>query len=135
MTITKVDARQEVLSAVVDVNYNDLVSGAAGAAIDVPIGAQLVGGDVTVITPFNSATSDVGRVGDATSATRYAASDIDLQAAAGTRVALTLTAFRHTSTEPAVTFRWTGESTAPSAGKVRLTILYVVDGKARSTQG
>lgn len=135
MPITKSDARQKVRAASVDINFGDVVSGVAQAAIDVPIGAQLLGGDVTVITPFNSATTDVARVGDATSATRYAASDINLAAAANTRVALTLTNFRHTAVEPAVTFRWTGAGTAPSAGKARLTIMYMVDGVSESTQG
>lgn len=135
MPIKRKSGRQHLQHAEVEINYNDIVSGAAERAIDLPAGAILHGGDVVILTPFNSATSDVARVGDVTNNNRYASADINLAAAAGTRTALTLTGYVATTTEPAVTFKWTGVGAAPSAGKVRLSVLYSVQGRVLHGQG
>jgi len=70
MPIKKNSGRQDLLVAFVDVKFSDLAPG-ANPAIEVPHGAVLVGGDVVVTTPFNSATSATGTVGDQGDADRY----------------------------------------------------------------
>jgi hypothetical protein len=134
MTIAYKSGRQEVISAEIEIGYADLLglSGTQQDAIQVPAGARLVSGDVTVLEAFNSATSDVLRIGDAGSATRYAGSDINL--AATGRTALTLTGYEHT-VEEFIKARWTGTGTAPTAGKFRLSFQYVVKGRVAFSQG
>lgn len=132
MPITKNAGRQELIVAHVDINFSDLVSGADTAAIDLPRNAVIVGGDVTTTVAFNSATSDVIDVGDATSQNRYL-NDGTVHAAG--RVALVPTGYLHTSSEPAITVRWTGVGAAPTAGACRLTVQYYVKGRAAFAQG
>jgi hypothetical protein len=72
MPITKKSGRQQVVSAYVDFVFGDVSpSGVGQAAIDLPVGAQVVGGDFVISQAFNSATSDTFTIGDATLATRY----------------------------------------------------------------
>jgi hypothetical protein len=132
MTITKNSGRQELIVATVDIGFADLVSGADLPAIDLPRNAVVTGGDVVVTTAFNSATSDVLDVGDASSENRYL-NDANL-ASAG-RTALVPTGFVTTSTQPALTVRWVGAGAAPTAGAVRLTVQYYVKGRAAFAQG
>jgi hypothetical protein len=97
MPITKKSGRQQVISAYVDFVFGDVSpSGVGQAAIDLPVGAQVVGGDFVISQAFNSATSDTFTIGDATLATRYG----NAISGAAARTALTLTGFQHTSAEP-----------------------------------
>lgn len=131
MSITKKSGRQSPLVAMVDINFSDIANGVAAAAIQLPGNAIVTGGDVTVITPFNSATSDAIAVGDAGSANRYlAAGNIH---AAG-QAALVPTGYAMPNTGD-LTVTWTGVGAAPTAGKVRLRVEYVVDGRAMTSQG
>jgi hypothetical protein len=131
MSITKNAGRQEVISAYVDVALADLTSGAAAAAIDLPPGAVVVGGDVVVDTAFDSGTSDAIVVGDASVANRYLTST---SIAATGRTALVPTGFKVTAAQPAVAVTWTGVGTAATVGALRLRVDYIVRGRSFFTQ-
>lgn len=132
MAITKNRGRQHVSSAYVDFTFADLASGVAAEAIDLPTGAQVVGGDIVVDTAFNSGTSDVMTVGDALSANRYYAS---ASIAAAGRNPLLVTGYRSLATSNKVRVTWTGVGAAPSAGAIRLRVDYIVNKRAAFTQG
>lgn len=132
MAIKKNSGRQQLIVASVDINFADLVSGADLPAIDLPRNAVVTGGDVVVTTAFNSATSDVLNVGDASTGNRYL--NAQSIAAAG-RTALAATGFTTTNGEPAVTVRWTGTGAAPTAGALRVCVHYYVKNRAAFAQG
>lgn len=133
MSITKNSGRQEKVVAYVDVALANLVSGAAAAAIDLPIGAIVLGGHVVVTTAFDGETSDSLDVGDASDANRFSATPIDLQVAALTD--LDVTGFVATKDEPSVTVTWTGVGAAPTVGAFRLVVEYMVEKRAAFSQG
>lgn len=129
MPIKKNSGRQDLLVAFVDVSFADLAAG-ANAAIDVPHGAVVVGGDVVVKTPFNSATSATAKVGDKGDDDRYAT--VDLKAAG--RTALAITGYKHNVSEDVlVGFAQVGAGA--TAGAFRLTLHYYVEGRAAFSQG
>lgn len=132
MAINKNSGRQELIVATVDFGFADLVSGVDLSALDLPRNAVVTGGDVVVTTAFNSATSDVLDVGDATVQNRYLN---DANLAAVGRTALIATGFVTTATQPAITVRWVGVGAAPTAGACRLTVHYYVKGRAAFAQG
>lgn len=88
MAITKSDARQWPLAEVIRFTYEDLDPAAPVALADLAGGEVITGGSITVITPWDSATSAALDIGDADLATRYATA-VDLKAAG--RTAFTLT--------------------------------------------
>ena len=134
MAITKNRGRQSPLEAYVDIGFADLagLSGTATLAIDLPVGAQVIGGDLVVYTAFNSATSDVITVGDALTANRYLAST---SIAATGRTALTVTGYQTLTTSNKINVTWTGVGTVPTAGSIRLRMSYIVNKRAAFTQG
>ena len=118
MPIKKNSGRQDLLVAFVDVKFSDLAPGAV-----------LVGGDVVVTTPFNSATSATGTVGDQGDADRYGT--VDLKQAG--RTALTITGHKHSVADSVLLgFAQVGSATA---GALRLTLHYYVEGRAAFSQG
>lgn len=130
MPIKKNAGRQDLLVAYVDIALGDLIAGVAQAAIDLPHGAVLVGGDAIVKTSFNAATTAALKVGDKNDDDRYGALDVKT---AG-RTALTLTGYKHNVAEPLlVTFSQTGA--AATTGEARLTVQYYVEGRAAFSQG
>ena len=132
MPINKNSGRQDVLVAFVDVDLADLASGNTQAAIDLPHGAVLVGGDVVVKTAFNAGTTATLKVGDKNDDDRYTSTAVDIKSVG--RTALTITGYTHKVGEDLkVTFAQTG--TAASAGALRLTALYYVEGRAAFSQG
>lgn len=131
MAITLNPNRQQSCWATVDISYADLVSGAAQTAIQLPVGAVVVGGAVVVKTAFNSATSDVIVVGDSASANRYRAS---VSIASAARQALTATGYETLSTTRGLQVTWTGSGTAPSAGALRLEVEYIVPSRGDAIQ-
>lgn len=134
MAINKASSRQSVAYAEVVVNFGDPTTyGTAEDAIEVPPGARVIGGDATIITPFNSTTNTLV-VGDVTSAARYG-TGIDLKAAAGTRTALTLTGFTTTTTERFIRANLAQTGGAPTAGSVRISVQYVKSGRSNFNQG
>lgn len=137
MPIKKLSGRQEVIAATADFAYSDVTSGTYAAAVDVPLNAIVVGGHLAISTIFNSATDDKFSIGDqvlgdAATATTYAAQSADITAPGA--IAIVPTGKKYT--KPAtVGVVWTGTGAAPSAGAGRLTVLYIVDGRAAFSQG
>jgi hypothetical protein len=132
MAITKNSGRQEVISAYVDVSYADLASGTAADAIDLPVGAIVIGGAVVVTAAFNSATSDALVVGDSASSNRFKSS---FSIAATGLTALVPTGYVALATTSKVRVTWTGVGTAPTAGAFRLRVDYIVEKRAAFSQG
>lgn len=137
MPITKKSGRQEVIAATADFSFADVTSGAYAAAVDVPAGAIVVGGHLAITTIFNSATDDKFSIGDKVGAaaatnTTYAAQSADITAPGA--VAIVPTGKKYTASAT-VGVVWTGTGAAPTAGAGRLTVLYIVDGRAAFSQG
>lgn len=94
--------------------------------INMPINAQVVGGDIAVETVSDETGTATISLGDSSSATRYA-NAVNLKAAA--RTALTITGFRNTS---GLNLRMTlaNQNGNAAAGVVVITVLYVIEGRA-----
>lgn len=131
MTITKDFNRQMPLVAMVDINLADVTSGVDIAAIELPVNAIVLSGELVTTEAWNSTTSDVMDVGDAGSQNRYL-NDGNIRALAA-RVPLVPTGFIHTGGD--LTVRWVSGGGTPTTGKVRLTVQYVIVGRSSSTQG
>lgn len=132
MTISKNSSRQSLIAAFVDIALADLTSNVAVSALDLPGKAVIVSGALVTTEAWNSTTSDVLDVGDASSATRYL-TDGNIRAL-GARVALVPTGFVHSATQPALTVTWTSGGGVPTTGKVRLEVQYFVKGRSQFSQ-
>jgi hypothetical protein len=130
MAITKNSNGQTLIVRHVDINFSNVASGVAAEAIDIPANAVIVSGELYTTTAWNSATSDVLDVGDATMANRYL-NDGNIHAIA--RVALVPTGYTTNGDPLKVT--WVGVGAAPTAGVVRLMVAYYVIGRAGHTFG
>lgn len=127
MAITKDSGRQDVLAAVVDFTYADLVDATAVEAINMPAGAIVVGGRLVITTAFNSGTSDTIAVGDGTNAYLAATS---VAATGSTELAGGLPY----SASDTVDLTWDGTGAVPTAGAGKLIVEYVVSGRACEVQ-
>lgn len=133
MPITKLRGRQEIVSAYVDINFADTPTTAtAYPAIDLPPGAQVVGGDLVVDTAWATTTTATFSVGDASSAARYLGATTIM--AAG-RTPLVPTGFRTTTTQPSVSVTYALTGAAATAGQARLRVDYIVNKRAAFSQG
>lgn len=133
MPIKKNPSRQELIVAHLLIGFADPKAyGTAEDALELPGNAVVVGGDITVLTPWNSATSATLALGDAANGTRYTAAAIDLKTAG--RTALTLTGYKHSVTESLKALA-TQAGAAATAGQARITVLYCVEGRSEFTQG
>ena len=133
MAITKQSGRQQPIEAWVDFTYADIPTTAtAYDALDLPVNAIVVGGDLVVTTAWNTATTATLSIGDVTTATRYGTT-IDLKTAA--RTALTLTGFTHTSVENLIKATTAFVGTAATAGAARLRVAYIVKGRTEFAHG
>lgn len=133
MPITKNSARQETISAFVDFTFADIPTTATVyAALDLPVNAIVVGGDLVVTTAWNTATTATLSVGDATLATRYATT-VDLKTAA--RTALTNTGFTHGAADNSLRGTTAYVGAAATAGAARLRVDYIVKGRAAFAHG
>lgn len=133
MAITLNAGRQEVISAYIDVTYDDVPTTAtAYEAFNLPVGAEIIAGELVVDTAWNTATTATFDLGDALDDDRYTASAIDLKTAG--RTALTLTGYVTLSTSN--TLNWLGAyaGTAATAGAARVRIDYIVRGRAAFSQ-
>ena len=132
MPITKNTERQSTLLAWVDINLADVATNVqSNVAIDLPVGAVILSGQLITTEAWNSTTSDVMDVGDASSATRYL-TDGNIRAL-GARVPMVPTGFISTGEGLRVT--WTSGGGTPTTGKVRLEVEYYIKGRATSTVG
>jgi hypothetical protein len=132
MPITLNSGRQDILSAVQDINFGDMVSGVAQDAVELPNGAIVIGGALAVETPFNSATSDTLAVTGVWGETLLAATSI---AAAGVAALVPSNGKAKTNAAASVKATWTGAGAAPTAGKVRIIVNYVVTSRAHHSHG
>jgi len=141
MTITKNSNRQKPQVAYVDVSLADLVGGyltdhtGVGLAdltstvayvtpIALPTGSVIVSGSVTVEQAFNSTSTDVITVGDASTADRYVGSTS--VRAAGTVIPFVPTGFITTASQPAINVTWTSGGGSPTTGRLRIAVTYYV---------
>lgn len=115
----------------VDVAFSDLTSGQPLDVIELPGGAIITGGSVSVLTAFNSGTDDAISIGDAGNLTRYLG-DGELHTTG--HVPLVPTG-HECQTNTSLTAKWTGSGAPPSAGKFRLTVTYFVTNRSEFTQG
>lgn len=137
MPIKKLSGRQGVIAATADFKFSDLTSGVYAPAVDLPGGAIVVGGHLAITDIFNSATDDKFSIGDKVGAasagnTTYAAQSADITAPGAVPIVATGKKYAEPSTVGIV---WTGTGAAPTAGAGRLTVLYIVDGRAAFSQG
>lgn len=137
MTITKKSGRQEVIAATADFTFADVADDTYMPAVDLPSGAIVVGGHLAITTIFNSGTDDKFSIGDkvgSAAATKdtYAALSADITAAGAVPIVATGKKYGEPSTVGVV---WNGTGAAPTAGVGRLTVLYIVDGRAAFSQG
>jgi hypothetical protein len=130
MPLTKEVARQYPLVAVIELTFADLAAG-ANLAAQLPPGAIVVGGEITVNTVFDSTTNTLS-IGDAGSATRYA-SAVNLKSAA--RTALTLTGYKVTDANKDLLFTYAETGAAATAGAATVVLNYVVAGRAHEVFG
>lgn len=133
MTITQKSARQSPLFGWVDINLADVAANVAAPAMQLPVGAVVLSGQLTTTEAWNSTTSDVLDVGDATTATRYL-TDGNIRAL-GARVPLVPTGFVHTAAQNTLSVTWTSGGGTPTTGKVRLEVTYYVQGRQDFSQG
>lgn len=132
MTIVKDFSRQKLNVAIFDILMSDLTSAEqSGVVIDMPVGSVISFGDLVTTQAWNSTSTDVIDVGDATSATRYV-TDANIRALAA-RVALVPTGF--VSTGEGLRVTWTSGGGTPSTGKTRLMVGYYTIGKEDTTVG
>lgn len=104
-------------------------------AIPMPVGAVITGGEVIVETAFAGigagATLDLGIAGDTSSLL----SALDLDAAtSGSRTALLLTKPLVCNGGQNVRLTTAGLTATASAGKVRVRVMYTIDGRAQENQ-
>ena len=137
MPIKKLSGRQDVIVANADFTFSDVTpSGVYQAAVDLPAGAIVTSGGLSISTAFNSGTSDTFSIGDkegsaAAAGTAYAAA---AARAAGGSNPIVPTGKKYT-VPSTVGVLWTGVGAAPTAGVGRLTVHYFVDGRANFSQG
>lgn len=131
MAITKNTGRQDVLVAHVTVTYDDLTSGSAAEAVDVPPDAIYLRGYVDVKTAWDSNTSDVLDVGDGDDDDRYTSSQIDISSTGITELD---TVSKQYAEKDTVDLTWTGTGTAPTQGELDLIFEYIVEDRAVETQ-
>ena len=131
MSISKKDGRQFPLMACVDIGWADFVSGTLEAAVELPAGAIVIGGNLLVTEVFDSVTSDNMTVGDALDEDRYLGAT-SMQALGLTP--LVPTGFIPTGiTNVTLTLTSVGGGIAAGAGK--LMVEYIVPGRGQTTQG
>lgn len=122
--------RQEPLFAEITIAAANIVdNGVAVKAINLPYGAQIIGGAVVVDAAFNPGTSMTLDVGDPITANRYL-DNVDLKTAA--RTPLVPTGYVSDGQEIYVTPAIVGA--APTAGSLRVTVQYVIKGRAGAVQ-
>lgn len=131
MAIKYKSARQEALTAILAINFSDVTSALSEGAIEVPANAVVTGGEITVLTAWNTTGTALLSLGDTGSATRYLSS-VNLKSAA--RTALTLTGYKHTVAE-FLKALITLADTAATQGDARILLSYVVEGRSCVNQG
>lgn len=126
MAVTTSKGRQSAIVAEASFVFGGLTDATAMAAVQVPVGATVVGGEVVVDTVWNSATTDVADVGDGSDANRYTANQIDFTVLGRTK--LTLTGHVYTAADW-IDITWNGTGAVPTTGAGRLIVQYMIPGR------
>lgn len=132
--IPNLDARQQTLSAYVELSVADFVARNNVIDIELPYNAEVTAGAMTVIVQSDQQTADTVSVGDSANATRYLGAT-SIKAAAGTRTPLVPTGFITTPDNNHLRLTRTATGTAATVGKIRLWFSYVQLGQSDFTQG
>jgi hypothetical protein len=131
MTFAYDPGRQYPLVAEAVLDYDDLLPSATEVDIvKLPPGSRVLDVRVYVDTAFDAAGTDLFSVGDSDSATLYA-NGVDV----ATTGAKTTAGFgkKYASSETLIG-TYTHTSTAPTAGSLRVTVTYVVEGRVNEIQ-
>jgi hypothetical protein len=128
MSFSKDGGRKSPVIADITISYADLVSGTAKEVIDIPAGAIIDDVHAYVDTAWNSGSSDVITVGDGGDVDRFITS-VSI-AATGNKIGVTTAKGYKYTTKDTIDVIWTGVSTAPSAGSLRLIVEYHFANKA-----
>lgn len=118
--------RQGVIWAYLDVVLANHATTVALDEIEVPQGAIVVGGFVSVTEVFDSTSSDVLDIGDSGTANRYK-NDINLQSLGYT--ALVPTGYVYTAPSK-IKGTWVSGGGTPTTGAYTLAVAYIVRGRA-----
>jgi len=130
-------SRQTVYSAHERVKLADIESGVAFNVFSkLPNGVIPIALAVIILTPFDSATSDLLDIGTAADPDAYKA-DVNVAAAAGTKVdATTLPGLiNEASGGLQLQATWTGTGTAPTEGEFLIVGQFIEDSREHFTQG
>ncbi|MGD9643810.1 MAG: hypothetical protein AB7V08_13855 [Elusimicrobiales bacterium] len=127
----KVAMRQAVLALSITLSLAEFVENDNEIEIQLPIDAEVVGGDVVVETVFDTTGTDTIKLGDSADDDEYL-SAVNIKAAA--RTALTLTGIRCTNALRTLKLVRTPADTDATEGQLKLTILYVETDKAGEFQ-
>jgi hypothetical protein len=135
MAFTKSPERQYPLTAVVELDYTDLPSGEAVEVIDLPPGAMVIDGFAQILVQDNAGTSSVFDVGDADDDDRYV-TDLDLKSGqVGSFELFSANGLAREYTGGGVIeVKRTAVGTASTAGRVRVVVTYIVNGRANEAQ-
>jgi len=123
--------RQEVIAGTAILKFDTIAddAGVVEAAVSVPAGATVVGGNVVIRTVFNRTTSDVLDVGDSVDPNRYAAA-VDLTSATAS-YPLNGALAKEYAVKTNIDIGWTAGSTGTATtGEAILTVLYIEDERA-----
>ncbi len=120
--------RQSPSVAMAVITAAALADGLKQAVVELPGGAIVTGGFVTVTKAFDSSDAATLKLGDATVDNRYGAPDMKSTGL----TALTLTGFV-TPVEGDIEFTYTGS--VPTEGEAHLVLEYIVVNRAEFTQG
>lgn len=136
MAITKNSGRQAALVASLLISFADITPAGTYDAIDLPVGATVIGGEIITDTGVTGGGLSAATVslGDSSSATRYLSASSVFTT--GARAALTLSGYKHTSSNNLLkaVVAFTG-GTTPTAGSIRINVEYIVDGRVQTSQG
>ncbi len=115
------------LTAFADFDFTDVIAAASGVGFELfnlPLASSIVGGRMSVVEVFDSATSDAIEIGDATSAARYlATSDADA-AIADFELLGNLLGYKIVAADRAILAEWTAVGAVPTQGIAEVLAVY-----------
>ena len=125
--------RQYTLWAYQEAALADLPDGIATEIMDLPPGAMIVGGFHDVTEAFNAGTSAVADMGITGTATLFENGQ-DISAVTNPAVEFPAGLFTDTGDGTAVIITPTYTGTAPTTGKLRVGVAYIMFGRANEVQ-
>jgi hypothetical protein len=105
---------------------SQLTAGSGTAALKLPSGARVIGGELVVTEVFNSTSTDTIAVGDSGSATRYLGAT---NVRATGRTALVPTGYKNTAPTDLL-LTWASGGGTPTTGAGYIMVMYIIDGRA-----